>query len=309
MKFELTTELSNQIVFGMENQEDIFLFDSQSLDLVTEAEALEHEGDTNPTEERFLPLPEWRSVDGFNLMENFVANLRNPVAREELRVILKNGRSVFRQFKNALRERPDIERLWFRYRQREMNQRVINWYNDYRELWGLEPYSAVEHDGGRDDLVYSDFEFRVAAAFESALLARWDAVLLDEWCPSGDAADREYFRLVSRQGLPAPATVPESRAIVATSPDGDIAGFLWSFEQQAAGRRYGRIVQLGIQSEFRGIGIASALLRWYQREAAERGLWMVLFDLPANADFLTANLKSMGFVPQCSRWQLNLPQT
>jgi ribosomal protein S18 acetylase RimI-like enzyme len=308
MKFELTAELANQIVFGMENQEDIFLFDSQALDLVTESDAIEREGGLNLSEDRFLPLPEWRSVDGFNLMESFVANLRNPVAREELRVILKNGRGVFRQFKNALRERPDIERLWFRYRQREMNQRVINWYNDYRELWGLEPYSAVEHDGGRDDLVFSDFDFRPALPAESESLAGWDANLLDEWCPSGDAADRDYFRLVNRQGLPAPAANPDSRAIVATAPDGDIAGFLWSVEQSAGGRRYGRIVQLGIRPEFRGIGIGSALLRWYQREAEERGLAMVLIDLPANADFLTANLKSMGFTQQCSRWQLGLPR-
>lgn len=304
MKFELTAELINQIVFGMENQEASYLFDSETLELIPEHEAWERAGELGLAEERYLPLPEWKSVDGFNLMESFVTNLRNPVFREDLRSILKNGRGVFRQFKNALRERPDIERLWFRHRQKEMNQRVINWYNDYRELWGLEPFSAIEHDGGKDDLVFSDFDFRLAAADESDFLARWDGELIREWYPDANAADLEFYRVLSRQGLPRPAAGPDSRVVVATAPDGDITGFLWSVETMVQGRRYGRVVQLGILPEFRGIGIGSALLRWYQRDAGERDLRLVLFELPAGAEFLSANLKSLGFVAQSSRWKL-----
>ena len=294
MKFELSSEIISRIVFGMENQEIIHVFDTESLELVP--------ADISLAEERYLPLPEWKSVDGFNLMEAFVGNLRNPVFREELRDILKNGRGVFRLFKNALKDRPDIERLWFRHRQKEMNQRVLDWYNDYRELWGLEPYSSLEQDAGKEDLVFSDFEFRLADVSESPFLAAWDRQLFEEAQPDCLDDDQEYLYGFSRRGLPAPASNKNSRVVVATTPDGELAGFVWSVEQMVGKRHFGRIVQLGVLPEFRGIGIAATLIRWYRQDAIARGLQRLLVDLPASVDFLAGHLKSQGFVVASSSW-------
>ena len=310
MKFELNTELIGQIVFGMENQETVMVFDSEKLELVDADQAFREEDSGQGGDDRFLPLPEWRSVDGFNLMESFVVNLRNPVVREELRGILKNGRGVFRQFKNALKDRPEIERLWFHHRQKEMNQRVLDWYNDYREIWGLAPYTVIEQDGGKDDLVFSDFEFRSAHAAESAFLADWDRQLFEEMFPDASALDRQYYHAVWRSHLPPPAAEAGSRVLVATTPDGAIAGFIWSFEMTLdspyGNQTYGRVVQVASLPEFRGIGIGSALIRQYHQQAVQRGLRRILINLPARAEFLSKNLQSLGFTSHGTCWEADL---
>ena len=100
MKFELTAELIGQLVFGMENQEASQVFDTENLGLVESQQAFSAASDGDFPDDRYLPLPEWKSVDGFNLMESFVINLRNPVVREELRAILKN------LFLNEFRKHP-----------------------------------------------------------------------------------------------------------------------------------------------------------------------------------------------------------
>ena len=302
MKFELTAELIGLIIFGMENQEAINLFDSEKLVLVPEEEVLALVRSDDQVGERFLPLPEWRSVDGFNLMEGFVTNLRNPVFREELRQILKSGRGVFRQFKNALKDRPDIERLWFRYRQKEMHQRVLDWYNDYREIWGLTPYAVVERDGSRDDLVFSDFGFRLANATESVALVDWDRQLFVEMYPDCDENEREYLYRQARRGLPVPAANTESRVVLAATPDGEMAGFVWGVETVVGTQCYGRVVQLGVQPDFRGLGLGSALLGWYYREARERGLCKIYVEVPASGEFLADKLQASGFAGQATVW-------
>jgi GNAT superfamily N-acetyltransferase len=310
MKFELTAELVSQIVFGMENQETTMVFDTHEL-AVTEARGGMTDDDMDDSPDgRYLPLPEWKSVDGFNLMESFVANLRNPIVREELRQILRNGRGVFRQYKNALKERPDIERLWFHHRQKEMNQRVLEWYNDYRELWGLEPYAVIEQDSGKDDLVFSDFEFRDARPDESPHLAAWDRRLFDEMFPDALDCDREYYWLIWRSHLPKPAAGEGSRVLLAATPDGEIAGFIWVIESEVTGvqgsRLYGRVLQLAILPEFRGIGIGSTLLRYYRHQAGQRGMRRLLVDLPESVSFLSKTLKSLGFSHRGVVWESGL---
>jgi len=190
MKFELSKELIDQIIFAMEDQENEYYLDVEE-GVVVPAEELIGEG-LEGEEERYLSLPEWRSVDGFNLMERFTATLRNPLYRERLRQILSSGRGVFRQFKNALKERPDIEKLWFRFKNREMRKEVYRWYNALRESWGLK---EVEIDWEEpEDLVLSDFRVERWESPEDGLLLALDREGFQEMVAPLSLSKRAFIR-------------------------------------------------------------------------------------------------------------------
>ena len=151
MRFELDNILTDEILFHMENQDGEFLLDT-------------HEGkiiDKNDNEvdgECFIALPEWSSSDGYRIMEKFTAGLKNPIARQELSSALNRNKGVFRSFKDTLEQYPEIEKLWFRFKEREMKNIVVNWYNALREEWGLEPIGAEPED--TSSLVLEDFVLR-----------------------------------------------------------------------------------------------------------------------------------------------------
>jgi hypothetical protein len=78
MKEELTPELIDQIIFGMENQSEDLVFDRGSCSLVPREEAA---GDAGELKEGAYDLPSWDSVKGFQLMENFVLQICLPGIR------------------------------------------------------------------------------------------------------------------------------------------------------------------------------------------------------------------------------------
>src|SRR5690606_18369451 len=115
LSHQLTAELIDQIVFGMENQTTSFFLDLERMTVVPEARLGEAAAagpaaagtsgttsspaatsasrakgaakSTDPatakatgaTAGRFIHLPTWGSADGFQLMERFAVSLRNPL--------------------------------------------------------------------------------------------------------------------------------------------------------------------------------------------------------------------------------------
>jgi hypothetical protein len=156
MQFELTEALLDDILFSMEDQDGVSYIDSQ--------EGVVRSGwDTddlveNDEKERFINLPEWDSSSGFRLMERFAAAFKNPLIRNELCAALDKGKGVFRAFKNTLNLHPEVEKLWFSFKEREMRREVIRWYNALREEWGLEKIGLEPEE--TTDLVLEDFRFR-----------------------------------------------------------------------------------------------------------------------------------------------------
>ncbi|HZK19732.1 MAG TPA: GNAT family N-acetyltransferase [Treponemataceae bacterium] len=140
MNFELSDEMCNQIIFAMEDQEKGFVFDSVNC-LPVEKKTIQ-----NFDSDRYHSLPVWGSAHGFRLMERFVSLLRNPLAREELRSVLFVGRGVFRNFKNVLKRYPEIERLWFSFKEKEMKNEIYKWYNLLREAQGLKKIGDVPEE-------------------------------------------------------------------------------------------------------------------------------------------------------------------
>ncbi|MDR0504094.1 MAG: GNAT family N-acetyltransferase [Treponema sp.] len=157
MRFELDKVLIDDIIFFMENQDGEFLIDIQEGQVI-DINNNETEEEPDYNDGRFIPLPGWSSQDGFRLMEHFTAGLKNPVARHDLSVALTRSKGVFRAFKNVLESYPEIEKMWFIYKDKEMKNEVISWYNSLREEWGLEPIGMEPDD--TSSLVLEDFSFR-----------------------------------------------------------------------------------------------------------------------------------------------------
>jgi len=158
MRFEMDNILLDQILFYMENQDSDFFLDTQErkiIDILNYNLENDLEEEINKNKERFITLPRWLPNDGYRLMEKFSANLKNPVARHELAQALNRNKGVFRAFRNVLAQYPEIEKMWFSYKDTEMKKHVYLWYNALREEWGLSPLGNEPEDTA--SLVLEDF--------------------------------------------------------------------------------------------------------------------------------------------------------
>ncbi len=284
----LTRELIDQIVFGMENQDRDYVLDTLEATVIPADQAEPEElGD------RYVDLPEWLSVDGYNLMEQFVATLHNPIYRSRLRSILASGRGVFRQFKDTVRERREIERLWFGFKEKAMRDLVTEWFNDLREREGLERLEAESTETETDQLVELDFVFRPADADELAAIAELDRGAFDEVFPDADEDTIGVYYQASRDGLPA-IPDPASTVLVTETQGGDFAGFLWAVTRRSGEASIAYVVQLYTLPEFRGFGLAREALRRFCARAHELRLGEVHLSLAGSSLDLEAGFSGYG---------------
>lgn len=286
MQFELTDALADQIVFAMEDQNGEFMFDSER-GIVVDVDSLGGlEGAASAgaeAAERLYPLPDWGPSDGFRLMEGFTASLRNPIVRAELTGALDRGRGVFRAFKDVLSSHPEVERLWFSYKEKAMRQEVVDWHNALRESWGLERIGAEPEE--TEDLVLEDFRFR-------------SAEFTDE------AAAAELHRLCAPESeTPILPLVAENRtALAAETARGDLAAIAVSVRKGAEER----VSALDVRPEYRGLGVGEKLLDRLIASAVGNGARSLAVDLPSAAESFSRVLYREGFEPYETRYRLDL---
>lgn len=297
MEFELTPEIVDDVVFAMEDQSNLSVFDAVELkcrsaeEAETELEA-QAAGAAGTRGERFYPVPEWDSVSGFRLMERFVSLLKNPVAREELRGALSSGHGVFRSFKNILKTYPELERKWYRDKDAHMRRIVLDWYNELRDSWGLERITLESEE--TSDIVESDFSFHPAREDDlSAAEALAEALTREvlESLPGGlfDAVADLQGRLQGDEG--------EGEAVlVAESADGELSGMASSRPVPRDNLLAAHISFIGVYPEFRGLGIAKELVSRTAELWASRGFRWLLVALPVLPPEFSASLARMGFV-------------
>ena len=165
MQFELTDSLIDDIISAMENQDVEYAVDAEEGQLVIS----DSDGHV-PDDERYYILPEWGPSDGFELREEFVNNLHSPLAREELQDAMHSGRGVFKNFRNVLKNYPEIDKRWHIFKHRFMSARINEWYKSLREIWGLEKLDQLSESD--DTLVHDDFSFKEydSAADEKTIL-------------------------------------------------------------------------------------------------------------------------------------------
>jgi ribosomal protein S18 acetylase RimI-like enzyme len=285
MDFPLTSQMVDKISFALEDQKARYVVDVVTGELVPVG------AETGPlAEDRYVPLPRWGSAEGFNLMESFITSLQNPAHRETLAAALASGKGVFRSFKNALKTNPEMEKLWFRYKEKRLRAVVAAWYNAAREARGLARMDPEPEEVG--DLVTSDFSFSWGGRGREEDILRLDRDAFFELFPSESAQALAERYAEKRRGVPAPGS-EGFPLLVAEGPDGEVAGFAW-------GRIDGctvHMLQLVVAPDLRGIGLGEALLREFLTDMRSRGMQKLTTELAGRSLRSTGFFRSLGFRP------------
>lgn len=284
MEFELTPEITDEIIFAMEDQTEHYVFDCQECRCLPAADHLHDE-------DRYQVIPQWDSVSGFRMMERFVAQLRNPVSREDLRAALGSGHGVFRGFKNILKERPEIERLWYQFKDREMKNCVLEWYNGLRDYWGLERIGMEPEE--TEDIISDDFSFRHTEEEESMQLdALVDTIQSEVAASLPYALSDAYLDLC---GCMCEIGYDDQCILVAESADGQIQGAAISSPVPEGSLLSAHISFIGVYPELRGLGLGKQLLTRTIAHWTAKGYRWLLFTPPYVQESFIPALERSGF--------------
>ena len=307
-EFELSLELKSRIIYAMENQKEAFFLDTATLDLIPEYV----NEDGIDEESRFIRLPEWKSSDGFLLMEKFVGSIRNPMFREDLRNTLSFKKGVFRNFKDLLKQNPEMERLWFKFKEKEMNSLVSGWYNTWREFWGL---SAIGPEPEEiDELVLSDFTIYSGAGQFNEKIIEYDRKAFSEIYNEYPAGLADYFYRSFRSKDDLEVPLPH-KIFHAASPDGCLAAFIWAKiinffpkPEDKLQRPSSSIdvLQLYVLPEYRGLGLAAMLLDQLTTYALDLEIDWVFFTISNSLKGFSSCLVQRGYRQKGELFELKL---
>jgi len=286
MRFELDETLMDEILFYMENQDGEFLLDTDEGEII-DLNNNDYDEEPDLDDERFISLPEWSSQDGYRLMEHFTASLKNPVVRHELSLALNKNKGVFRFFKNTIEQYPEVEKLWFKFKEQEMKNEVIAWYNSLREEWGLEPIGSEPED--TSSLVLEDFILREGTSSD---LEKADA--LHKLCDK-EREDREISAVYEFLN---PFIFPGDLCFTAENAIGDFCGYISAVKDAPS---ILRICALEVKSEYRALGLGKTLLSKLTEKADEKK-FRITIDLPADSEFFSRTLLLDEFKPCVQRF-------
>ncbi|MGP1457719.1 MAG: GNAT family N-acetyltransferase [Treponema sp.] len=281
MTFPLSEKLVSGIVNALENQERRFLVDAQTQVLV-EAEGITQD------ENRFYGLPEWNSAAGFALRADFVEQLRFPTAQNELRRVLRSGRGVFKSFKNVLREFPEAEKRWHRYKNAAMRRLIGEWYNSLSDAWGLERLELEIEDGGEQ--LYDDFSFcaYVPSDFDEVFRCFSHA-------EADGTPDFVKSAVIELQKRHFQSFCKGAAGFVCRSIAGEFAGFITASPVlENAGETF-VLTGLYVSEQFRGLGIGTELVSLCLSSIKKRKKESALIAFAMLPDSVLHLLQKQGF--------------
>jgi GNAT superfamily N-acetyltransferase len=286
--FDLTEKAVEQIVFAMEDQERASVVDLET------GEVLPAEGLAG---ERYVPPPTWSSREGFKLMEDFLASVRQPSVRRELSAALARGRGVFKAFKAALAQREDLERAFRDFKIKAMRRTIAVWYDDAREARGLERLGPEPED--TNELLSSDLNIRIIglAAGRALLEPLIDEIEEEclEYLPEPVAAF-EIDRL--REELEAGG---DAAVAIADDGEGGALGAALAFRDAVDDRALGRISFAFVRRDFRRMGLGRALLESLAASLRAEGIPLLVLDSPFLPPEMGSALTALGFKPYGQR--------
>lgn len=268
MTFELTVRLTDEILNALENQEKEFLIDADKGCLIEKTE------DLTADEEKLYKIPDWTSADGFRIREDFLENLHSPAAREELQEILHSGRGVFKNFKNTLKKYPEVDKKWHIFKNRIMKFYINDWYNELRELWGLEKLDQFPESD--ENLIHDDFSFNLFNPETDT-----DRILQIHKLNNGgtDGTPEEIKTamdtLWQRHFLSYP---PESQTgFICTGISEDFAGCITAAPVSEQQENLAVLTSFFVNEQFRGLGIGTELLSMCLAMLKKNGIrWILL---------------------------------
>lgn len=271
-RLRLTDEILERVIFGMENQRERLSLDPSDGMLKGE-----HDGGAD-----MVPLPPWRPADGYRLMDRFVGTLPNAVFAHRLRDILNGSSGVFRRFKDALAERPEIQCLWRRFKMREMRRSALSWLSRWADA--LDMANLGPEPDEWEDLPISEFSVRPAAEAERALIGTLDA-----------AARAETGVAVSK----AASKDAGAAVLVAETAVGEVAGFC---RMVITGGMVGTLEQVYVVPEFRGLGVGKLLAEHGFSYARDTGAERFAVRIVPSGSMLEGWLEREGFTAAAREW-------
>lgn len=298
MNFELSDEICNLIIFAMEDQKNSFVFDS--VDCVT----VEKASVQNLDKDRYYSMPVWGSVQGFKIMERFVSLLHNPLAREELRAVLFSGHGVFRNYKNVLNRYPEIERLWFSFKQKEMKSEIYRWYNVLRDSWGLELLGDVPES--TDENLPSYFNFSTLKNEEDFKKYTDSISVIEQEILDVNQDEIGKVLVAFWRNLRNLPTSSSSITLFAQSISDDFAGAISILIYPEDLKQTVVVTSFFVLPEFRGLGIGKELLAQSINLLSKNGVRTILLpNLTVPKSFIPALLRH-GFIQQSGNFIADL---
>lgn len=304
MQFELTESIIEEVIFSMENQNGEYLFDSEKqcvvpLDALNFSEQEELEENEN-----LYSLPNWTSGDGFEIMQKFAENLRIPNLRAELLQVLANGRGVFRNFKNVLKQYPHIEKRFHAFKQSEMRSVVVEWYNSLRESWGLEKLNQDFEE--YNELIQEDFGFRPynhqkdndCIANEAKKIA--DEIKADFGGNKAKAIAHFWLRKFDYEK---PSDID---GIVCRTLSDEFAGCLLFSKCESFAEKVVALTAVFVNQNYRGLGIARELFSRGISYLKKSGIQSFIIVDSVIPDYLEPLLVRCGFEKKGSAYMLEL---
>lgn len=287
MKFELTVTLSNEIATALENQDAKFLVDAESGSLV------QNDGKIKSDNVQYYELPEWKSSNGFKLREDFVTALNAPIAKEELQEVLHSGRGVFKNFRLLLKKYPEVEKKWFLYKNQVMGLYINNWYNELREIWGLEKLDYIPESDEyliHDDFTFVDYDSDVD---NENIVQQLNAYFLGEEQNLPEELRIAFFE-IWKQGFISAESNGQTGLICRSLSD-DFAGIVTASPVTGKQDDIMMLTTLFVPVNFRGLGIGTELLSMYLSKLKECGKKWILLPNTIATDIIRPLLISTGF--------------
>jgi ribosomal protein S18 acetylase RimI-like enzyme len=309
--FEMRDPIVRQVIFAMENQNIRYLMDMTKgqlvrPDTIPDAERPDSTSEIDPSA-RYQPLPDWNSADGFQLMEQFVTELHNPIVRDQLQEILVSGKRVFRRFKDALKEYPEVERKFYSFKFLQMRNVVFEWYNSIRELRGLE-ILELGADEEIDDLVLTNVTIQEAHPVPATMITELDRQAFFEALSDQPEPMVRYQYKQRRGGVPDPGDA-RSSVVAAYTPMDDLCGFVWSTRDVLDdGSPIATMVQVYVLPEYRGLGIGSTIVDHTVSMLRKNGVHTIIAHFPGSSEPIHALLERVGFRDIRRDFVLNLAE-
>lgn len=295
--FDLSDAVIEDLIFAMENQSSDFLVDERTGEVV-DPEA-EDAFEPDAEEERYLPIPQWESADGYRLMEDFYRAVGHPEAHLALKAALSRGRGVFRAFKDALEAFPEVERKWFEWKTQAMRRRIADWYDAIRVARGYERLGPEPEEDG--DLIDSDFALkRVAAERWPAFSSQVRAAIGEAVAAFPEAVVEYEFTRMGRE-LESGAQ-DEILVIEAEAAAGAFAGVAAARRYYIADSSFAKLLFVYVDPDQRGLGIGKRLVERIRETFARDGIRHFIVDIPFLPEAYGASLSKLGYSAFGTRW-------
>ncbi len=287
MEFTLTDELTEVIISAMENQEAVFAVNAETSSLVQLDESVKVDDNI------FYGLPEWKPADGFALREAFVNQLHVPEVQRELKNVLHSGRGVFKNFRNVLKDYPDVDKRWHIFKYKFMSARITDWYNSLRQVWGLEKLDYFSETD--DDLVHDDFSFEEykSAENQKEVLKNTSAFLTDDNWNLPDELKKAFYESIVNQFKNYVAD--NQTGFICRSQSDDFAGCITASVMTENQEETMILTSFFVPENFRGLGIGTELLTMLLEKLKDNGKKWIFLPNIMIPEFLEPLLIRTGF--------------